>query len=228
MKKNRMMRLASGLLVAVLITTSTISGTFAKYVTEDSAKDEARVAKFGVTVTATGDMFDDNYESGDVVSYASTLVGYDPANPENVLAPGTEKTNAMTFTVTGQPEVKVATNYEATVTLANWGDYCPLIFTVDGVTYGTVDTTATNNTYADATALAAALDTLIESRSATYDANKDLTTETADNLTISWEWPFSTSAANDVKDTALGDAAATGTAATVVFDVKCTVTQIGD
>ena len=53
MKKNKMMRLASGLLVAVLITTSTISGTFAKYVTTADAKDEARVAKFGVVITAT-------------------------------------------------------------------------------------------------------------------------------------------------------------------------------
>ena len=48
-----MMRVASALLVAVLLSTCAISGTFAKYVTEGSGSDTARVAKFGVTVTAT-------------------------------------------------------------------------------------------------------------------------------------------------------------------------------
>ena len=52
MRKNKMMRLASGLLVAVLLTTCTISGTFAKYVTSAKADSSARVAKFGVEVTA--------------------------------------------------------------------------------------------------------------------------------------------------------------------------------
>ena len=51
MKKNFMMRAASVLLVAVMLTTCAISGTFAKYVTSDSGSDFARVAKFGVTVT---------------------------------------------------------------------------------------------------------------------------------------------------------------------------------
>ena len=40
---------------------------------------------------------------------------------------------------------------------------------------------------------------------------------------VSWEWPFSTSDANDLKDTALGNAA---TKAEVSLDVATTVTQI--
>ena len=51
MKKNRMMRLASVLLVCVLLTTSVISGTFAKYVTSVESTDEARVANWGFTAT---------------------------------------------------------------------------------------------------------------------------------------------------------------------------------
>ena len=62
MKKNRMMRLASILLVATLMSTCTISGTFAKYVTTASGSDTARVAKWGVTVTANGALFDHVYE----------------------------------------------------------------------------------------------------------------------------------------------------------------------
>ena len=63
MKKNKMMRIAGGLLIAVLLTTSIISGTFAKYVTTGSAADEARVARFGVTVTGSGSLFAKNYYS---------------------------------------------------------------------------------------------------------------------------------------------------------------------
>ena len=47
MKKNRAMRLAALLLVAVLMSTCGISGTFAKYVTEVSSEDSARVAYWG-------------------------------------------------------------------------------------------------------------------------------------------------------------------------------------
>ena len=57
MKKNTMMRIASVLMVAVLLSTCAISSTFAKYVSSDSATDTARIAKWGVEVTATGNAF---------------------------------------------------------------------------------------------------------------------------------------------------------------------------
>lgn len=47
MKKNKRMRTASGLMIAALLTTSMISGTFAKYTTADAAQDSARAAKWG-------------------------------------------------------------------------------------------------------------------------------------------------------------------------------------
>ena len=63
MRKNRMMRAASALLVAVLMTTCTISGTFAKYVTEASGGDTARVAQWGVSVSAqTDEVFGEKYD----------------------------------------------------------------------------------------------------------------------------------------------------------------------
>ena len=66
MKKNVMMRLASFLLVAVLISTSAISGTYAKYVTEATAKDTARVAAFGVQVAADfTEVFKEKYDTTD-------------------------------------------------------------------------------------------------------------------------------------------------------------------
>ena len=47
MRKNKMMRAASGLLVAVLLSTCAISGTFAKYTTSTESTDNARVAVWG-------------------------------------------------------------------------------------------------------------------------------------------------------------------------------------
>ena len=64
MKKNKTMRAAGGLLIATMLTSSIVSGTYAKYVTTDSATDTARVAKFGVTVTASGSLFDKTYLAG--------------------------------------------------------------------------------------------------------------------------------------------------------------------
>ena len=53
MKKNKMMRVASALLVAVLLTTCAISGTFAKYVSQATGSDTARVAKWGFQLEGT-------------------------------------------------------------------------------------------------------------------------------------------------------------------------------
>lgn len=121
MKKNKMMRVASILLVAVLLTTSVISGTFAKYVTSGDAADSARVAKFGVLVTATGNLFSENYKNvvgGNTPGTAET--DHSLTNPGTngfsmtvestggkVVAPGTKNTDGLTFGVTGQPEVDV-------------------------------------------------------------------------------------------------------------------------
>lgn len=61
MKKNKAMRAAGGLFIATMLSTSIISGTYAKYVTGDKVEDTARVAKFGVEVTASGYLFSDTY-----------------------------------------------------------------------------------------------------------------------------------------------------------------------
>ena len=87
MKKNKMMRLASLLLVCVLLTTSVISGTFAKYTTTNTASDEARVAYWGfdAAATITFDLFD-------VKTAGDTGVSAD-----GLLAPGTARTINFEF-----------------------------------------------------------------------------------------------------------------------------------
>ena len=113
MRKNKMMRAASALLVAVLLTTSTISGTFAKYASQDSAKDEARVAKWGVELQVVGNLFGDTYQDVivnttdvDEFSVKSIQSHNGEEDADDVVAPGTENTGeGMSIVLKGQPEV---------------------------------------------------------------------------------------------------------------------------
>ena len=108
MKKNRMMRLASILLVCVLMTTSVISGTFAKYTTQDAANDTARVAKWGVTLQVAGKLFGETYKDTIVASDDTALTvqanDYSSAN-DFVVAPGTKSDDGFHISLTGTPEV---------------------------------------------------------------------------------------------------------------------------
>ena len=128
MKKNKMMRVASALLVAVLMTTSVISGTFAKYVTTDSATDSARVAKWGVTVLASGTLFGQEYNeyatddttysetatSNQISATASTSVSLEDNGTGNIVAPGTKNTTGMTLSIKGTPEVATKVTVSST------------------------------------------------------------------------------------------------------------------
>lgn len=221
MKKNKMMRLAAVLLVCVLLSTSVIGGTFAKYTTTATASDNARVAKWGVTVTNTqGSMFVKEYESdsksADPAYTANTVIA-----AADVVAPGTTKENLTDLVVNGTPEVAVRVTYDATLTLENWtvdsGEYCPIVFTVEGTEYKIDGTSIT-----DVATLKSKVEAAIEACSKDYAANVKIENGT-DAPTVSWSWPYSTSTDNDKKDTSLGDAA---TPATIKLEVKVTATQI--
>lgn len=130
MKKNTMMRIASFLLIAVLITTSTISGTYAKYVTKADADDTARVAKWGVVIQADGKLYGEAYAEGDYTG--GDDFGYTANSPMedemfasvrsdsqayNLIAPGTKNDSGLTISLTGDPEVR--TQVTTTVTWQN-------------------------------------------------------------------------------------------------------------
>lgn len=125
MKKNKMMRVASVLLVAVLLTTSVISGTFAKYVTSGEKGDSARVAKFGVVVTGSGSLFGTTYFKADTNTPGGA--NWDEYNEgkdvttltveslDKVVAPGTKNDEGLTFGITGTPEVDVRITFDLDV-----------------------------------------------------------------------------------------------------------------
>lgn len=86
MKKNKMMRFASVLLVAVLLSTCAISGTFAKYTSTVNGTATAAVATWDVAVAGQTETF--------VIDLFATLKDSDGSSTEadvaaNVIAPGT-------------------------------------------------------------------------------------------------------------------------------------------
>lgn len=115
MKKNKSMRAAGVLLIATMLTSSIVSGTYAKYVTSDEAEDTARVAKFGVTVTASGSLFDTTYKAAtdntpggeNATDTNGTTLTVESSNTDKLVAPGTKNDEGLTFAITGTPEVDV-------------------------------------------------------------------------------------------------------------------------
>ena len=229
MKKNRIMRLASGLLVAVLLTTCTISGTFAKYVTTASGTDTARVAKWGVDIDiVSGSGFSNQYQTYDS-AYTGT-VSVKSIDDAKVVAPGTSSEDVdgdVKFTISGKPEVAVkvdivfdakneiklaagdyldyttASNDIDTFTLAS--EYYPVKFTL------TKDGTAvvTDGTLSD-------VETALNSDTAYYAPNQDL----AVTYVMTWKWAISE---NDKADTYLGNETILQTLA---YDLSISVTQV--
>ncbi|MCQ2516245.1 MAG: hypothetical protein MJ094_05220 [Saccharofermentans sp.] len=230
MKKNIMMRTASGLLIAVMLTSSIISGTLAKYTTSGSSTDSARVAHFGVTVSGAGDTAfatEYNTDNGTPYSYTGTL-SVKSSTTDKVIAPGTTG-NLAAISVSGTPEVAVAVTYVADFEIgvdADWtvgtGDeaqfYCPIVITVgDHVYYG--------RDYTSAQQFEEVVESAIESDlSRTY---APLTTISAATQAITWAWPYEANTTYDRQvdefDTALGNAT---TPATISLAVTATVTQI--
>ena len=239
-KKNWTLRAAVLMLALVLITSCFVGGTFAKYVTSDNAADLARVAKWGVSITAhpTGGVFAKEYDA--IAGQENTVVADD--GKTNVVAPGTKKENAALVELSGKPEVSVKVTYSAEyfrldgnwVSDANDTFYCPLIIKVTGKVGDTVKTeTIKCAEKASADDVATAVKNAVAACSATYGPNTDLSTVAGDGLKISWEWPFegtADSGQTDEKDTYLGNQA-TKTATpenlpSIYIPVTATVTQV--
>ena len=225
MKKIKTMRIASILLIAVLMTTCAISGTFAKYVTSGNGSDSARVAKWGVKITATGDdAFATKYN--DAADESGTKV----VSTTDVVAPGTNGTLA-TLGITGQPEVMVNIAVTANLTLTDWnitGDwddnaetepttifYCPIIFTIGSEIVNGAE-------YSDATTLESKIEEAFTSLSAT---NVAANTALAKSVSVTWAWNYEGNGTfqTNAKDTALGNL---GTAPKIEFEFEAIVTQV--
>ena len=125
------MRVALLVVALTLITSCFVGGTFAKYVTCASYEDTARVAKFGVLLSIEGEGFATKYATDDTTYKGEyTVEATDkvvaPGTPaglktetsetevsqENYRAEATDENKALTFGISGTPEVAVRINIE--------------------------------------------------------------------------------------------------------------------
>ena len=213
MKKNKMMRLASVLLVLTLLSTSVISGTFAKYTSQTSDSDSARVAKwgFGSASIAFEDLFEESY----------THVA-DGTEATAIIAPGTAGEVTFAFVNTGAaPEVaydiEVSTDGSAIHTKIE--NNPNIVWQLDSNGYGK---------WQDM------LDDIAALSEEDIAANSLPTNfGTGASHTISWKWIFDETADDkeddtenqDVYDTEMGDLAVTEDQV-VTLVVTITATQI--
>lgn len=201
MKKNKMMRLASILLVLVLMTSSIVGGTFAKYTTSATSEDSARIANWGFERSNSMDLTN---------LFAGTYTNVDSNNDDDVIAPGTSGSASFKFAYdekNGSAGPEVA--YTFTVAVE---DSCDdtiksnpnILWSLDGTEYVADDTNSSWDKMVAA----------IKALSGDADGSKEYSPNTlpsafgvADNThTISWRWIFSNSEANDTTDTTMGNA----------------------
>ena len=196
-KKNRTTTIIT-ILLLLAIGTSALIGTLAKYMTSGSISDDAVVAKFGLNIPTTINLFSDSY----------TNVQADEEG-KKIIAPGTS--GQYKFVVTGKSEVayKVKANISVTYS-AGWNDYAPLEFSINGADW-------TNDLEQFKTDLGSALESETMAPNAEY----------ASTQTIYWRWPFYVSSGNDIKDTQMGVSAAEGTPPSVSVTIEMTAIQIG-
>ncbi len=217
MKKNKMMRLASVLLVAVLLSTCAISGTFAKYVSSDTATDNARVAYWGWGSNIMGDLdlFDGNYTN------------VDSRDDANVVAPGTEKTATISLAYTPNGETKapeVAYKYDVVATATTTNGYAALDSNAN-FKWTLKAPGATNATeYSTVAELIAAINATSQASITANTLPTGYTEDGTASYTIGWTWGFGTGVqTEDEADTAMGNDT---TPDDVTITITITVTQI--
>ena len=232
MKKNNMLRIASVLLVAVLLSTCAISGAFAKYTTSGTATDSARVAAFGINVDMgavdafgkayapvaggnavfTNFLPEDDAENG-VANAAANAEATSVRAEAKVVAPGT-KGSLGGYSITGTAEVDVEIVAKATVTLTNFTDsYCPIVIYVNDTPYYLGKGFDTENHINSIDKLQKAVADAAKFNG-TLDAGKTVDPAT---VPVTWEWVFDENDSrlvadgalaglviSDVQDTALG------------------------
>lgn len=199
MKKNKSLRAAAGIVVAALLTTCLIGGTFAKYTTGAKASTGARVANWGFS-SDNSISFDNLFKD----SYNGTVMSNDGSK---IIAPGTSGSVQFSFAYDDSegnaPEVAYSFTVAVTGDCADEIKTNPDIqFRVDNGEFGTWD-----KMIADLKALSGESD-----GSKNYEPGQlpEAFTAAGEKHTISWQWLFTDSPETDaqnVEDTAMGNAA---------------------
>lgn len=212
MKKNKMMRLASVLLIAVLMSTCAISGTFAKYTTSVSSSDSARVAKWGfepVAMDITG-LFAKVYDAN--------ATDYTVQSEVDVIAPGTQGFAQFAFKYDEANGIN-APEVDYTFVVDTTGSSCDASIQNNANIQWKLD----SGDWVTWTELIAAIEALDGDED--YEAGELPAAFGIDDNThtIYWRWVFTTGIDSDVVDTGMGNA---DELANVKIVIKITATQI--
>ena len=248
MKKNWTVKVAALMLALTMITACFVGSTFAKYVTRAEGQDEARVAKWGIIMSATGEPgFKPEYASDS--AFQGLTVKSD--NGDKVVAPGT-KGDGVTVTIQGTPEVafELALDLSRTQDIVLpkgdytdytryymndqgvWGYHDPLTLTEDyhpikytlAIDIPGIGTASKTGTLEE---IVAALNSFANSDNLTMQFAPGTSVE--GSITLSWEWPFEQGM--DAADTYLGNVAAgvvtdANAVTDLVVDLTASATQI--
>ena len=202
--KNLRKGLVFSLVLLSVISLGSVAGTYAKYTSNATGTDSARVAKWSFTVggteTATTDTFTFNLFETTYTNVASKDLDGD-GNNDKVIAPGTE--GSFDIVLANASEVNATYDIEYTVTNTN---NIPVEFSVDGGTTWKADLTTLN----------------VDDKAINMNGG----TET---IKVQWRWAFEgtsstnfTSTQTDATDTALGKDAS----AVLTVSAKVTATQV--
>ena len=224
MKKNKIMRLVSGLLVVAMITTCAISGTFAKYISQASGFDNANVAKWSfeindtdiATGAATATMAFNLFDNSKIYEIGTTTDDADVKNATSgnaIIAPGT--CGEFKLKLENTSEVTAAYKIDFTETNDN---NIPLQYSLDGETW--FDSIAKLEENTDCQAILSEDAIALESGTA--------------ECTIFWRWVYDAAVLSsgahdgqtDAADTGLGVAAAKTGAQIVTIKADVTAWQV--
>ena len=112
MKKNKMMRIASVLLVAVLLSTCAISGTFAKFTSDFTGTANARVAKWDVEVANSAETFTfDLYSTLMDDNQTDNETNVDLDASKKLIAPGTSGSFSIVVENNSEVNAKYSTQF---------------------------------------------------------------------------------------------------------------------
>lgn len=115
------------LVMAVIASAYSVSGTYAKYTTTSNGTDSARVAKWGIGATTNVDVFKTSYTAGD--GYVDVLSG----DTTDVVAPGTK--GSFKYKLVGTPEVNYTINVDLTGSEDNTGR---IVWSLNGTEVGSL------------------------------------------------------------------------------------------
>ena len=183
-ENNMVVKIAIIVLAITMIALILLSGTYAKYISSNTAEDTARVAKWQIELngeslkTSEIDLFSTILDS----NYTDTET--DVINTEKLIAPGT----SGRFNLQIANKSEVAAQYEIDFTITNTANI-PIEFSIDGGTTWTKDLTD----------IAMSNNTILAAK-----------TGISTNLNVQWRWLFdgvsnSNYTQTDTTDTTLGE-----------------------